>query len=34
MERMDAIGTPVTVIDDEEVIFGFDRKKLQEAFGL
>ena len=34
LERMDAVGTPVTVVDGEEVIFGFDRKKLQETLGL
>ena len=34
LERMNAVGTPVTVVDGEEVIFGFDRKKLQETLGL
>ncbi len=29
-----ATGTPVTVIDGEEVVFGFDRKKLEESLGL
>ena len=34
LERMGAYGTPVTVIDGEEVVFGFDRKKLEQLLRL
>ncbi|HZY56328.1 MAG TPA: hypothetical protein VFE09_00865 [Rubrobacteraceae bacterium] len=34
LERMGAYGIPVTVIDGEEAVFGFDRKKLEELLGL
>ncbi len=34
LERIGAYGTPVTVIDDEEVVFGFDRKKLEQVLRL
>ncbi len=34
LERMGAYGTPVTVIDGEDVVFGFDRKKLEGLLGL
>ena len=33
VQRMGATGTPVTVRDSEEVVFGFDRKKLEELLG-
>jgi hypothetical protein len=31
---MGATGTPVIVIDGEDVVFGFDRKKLEGLLGL
>ncbi len=34
VQCLGATGTPVTVIDGEEVVFGFDRKKLEESLGL
>ena len=35
VQRMGATGTPVIVInDEEEVIFGFDRKKLEDSLGV
>jgi glutaredoxin len=34
VQSMGATGTPVIVIDGEEVLFGFDRKKLEESLGL
>lgn len=34
VQRIGAAGTPVIAIDDEEVVFGFDRKKLEELLGL
>ncbi len=34
LERIGAFGTPATVIDDEEVVFGFDRKKLEQVLRL
>jgi glutaredoxin len=34
LERIGAYGTPVTVIDGEEVVFGFDRKRLEQLLRL
>ena len=34
LERMGTMTTPVTVIDGEEVIVGFDRGKLVWSLGL
>ena len=34
LERMGAYSTPVTVIDGQEVVFGFERKKLEELLKL
>lgn len=34
LERMGAYGTPVTVIDGDEVVFGFDQKKLKQLLNL
>ncbi len=34
LERMGTMTTPVTVIGDEEVVVGFDRKKLERLLGL
>jgi len=34
VQRIGATGTPVIVIDGEEVVFGFDRKRLEELLGL
>ena len=34
VQRMGATGTPVIVIDGEDVVFGFDRKKLEGLLGL
>ncbi len=34
LERMGTMTTPVTVIDEEEVVVGFDRKKLERLLGL
>ena len=34
VQRIGATGTPVVVIDGEEVVFGFDRKKLEGLLGL
>jgi glutaredoxin len=34
LERMGTMTTPVTVIDGEEVVVGFDRKKLEQLLGL
>ena len=31
---MGAYGTPVTVIDGDEVVFGFDQKKLKQLLNL
>jgi hypothetical protein len=34
LERMRTMTTPVTVIDGEEVVVGFDRKKLEQLLVL
>ena len=34
LERMGTYGTPVTVIDGQEVVFGFHRKKLEQLLKL
>ena len=34
LERMGTMTTPVTVIGGEEVVVGFDRKKLERLLGL
>ncbi|MBA3425694.1 MAG: glutaredoxin family protein [Rubrobacter sp.] len=34
LERMGTMTTPVTVVDSEEVIVGFDRERLSRALGL
>lgn len=34
LERMGTMTTPVTVIGGDEVVVGFDRKKLEQALGL
>ncbi len=34
LERMGTMTTPVTLIGDEEVVVGFDRKKLERLLGL
>ena len=34
LERMGTMTTPVAVIDGEEVVVGFDRKKLEQLLGL
>ncbi len=34
LERMGTMTTPVTVIDGEEVVVGFDRQKLARSLGL
>ena len=34
LERMGTMSTPVTVIGGEEVVVGFDRKKLERLLGL
>ncbi len=34
VQRMGATGTPVIAIGGEEVVFGFDRKKLEGLLGL
>ena len=31
---MGVMATPATVIDSEEVVIGFDRKKLEQLLGL
>lgn len=34
LERMGIMSTPVTVIGSEEVVAGFNRKKLERVLGL
>ncbi len=34
LERIGTMTTPVTVVDGEEVVVGFDRKKLEQLLGL
>ena len=34
LERMGVMATPATVIGGEEVVIGFDRKKLERLLGL
>ncbi|MCA1716132.1 MAG: glutaredoxin family protein [Actinobacteria bacterium] len=34
LERMGTMTTPVTVIDGDEVVVGFDREKLSRSLGL
>jgi glutaredoxin len=34
LERMGVMATPATVIGSEEVVIGFDRKKLEQLLGL
>jgi glutaredoxin len=34
LERMGTMTTPVTVIDGEEVVVGFDRQRLARSLGL
>ncbi len=34
LERMETMTTPVTVIDGEEVVVGFDRQRLARSLGL
>ena len=34
LERMGTMTTPVTVIGDEEVVVGFNRKRLERLLGL
>ncbi len=34
LERMGTMTTPVTVIGGEEVVVGFDRKRLERLLGL
>ena len=34
LEQMGTMATPVTVIGDEEIIVGFDRKKLERLLKL
>ena len=34
LERMGTMTTPVTVIDGEEVVVGFDREGLTRSLGL
>jgi glutaredoxin len=34
LERMGTMTTPVTIIGGEEVVVGFDRKKLERLLGL
>ena len=34
LEHMGTMTTPVTVIDGEEVVVGFDRQKLARSLGL
>lgn len=34
MERLRTMTTPVTVVDGEEVVVGFDRERLERLLGL
>ena len=34
LERMGVMATPATIIGGEEVVVGFDRKKLEQLLGL
>ena len=34
LERMGVMATPATVIGGDEVVVGFDRKKLEQLLGL
>jgi glutaredoxin len=34
LERMGVMATPATVIGGEELVIGFDRKKLEQLLGL
>ncbi len=34
LERLGVMATPATVIGGEEIVIGFDRKKLEQLLGL